>query len=396
MTTATHVRFDTGRRGAGALWSIGFRPLYLAAAFFAAASIALWVTALSGSATAMARVPGPYWHAHEMLFGFTLAVIVGFLFTAVRNWTGLSTPRGVVLVMVVALWACARVAVGLSWYGVAATFDVAFALAAALGVGVPLVRSRNRRNYFFILLLLAIGGLNLGFYLAAAGVVAADLARDLQVGLDLVLFILAVMGGRVIPMFTANAVAEARPRRVAWVERVALASVLMLVAADAVGLAGGVLVVVCALGAASHLVRWALWQPARTIPKPIVWILHAAYFWIPVHLALRAFAAVGWVSTSIANHALTVGAIGGLTIGMMSRTARGHSGRPLRAGRSEVLAYAMVLLAAVVRVFVPLVAPVAQHAAIVLAGSLWAAGFAVFAIRFVPVLVGPRADGRRD
>jgi uncharacterized protein involved in response to NO len=170
--------------------------------------------------------------------------------------------------------------------------------------------------------------------------------------------------------------------------------VLAILLADALQLHGGWLAALCLVAALAHLARLALWQPWKTLRTPIVWILHAAYLWIPVHLALRACAELGQVPTSAAIHALTVGAIGALVLGMMTRTARGHTGRPLAAGRAEVACYSLVLLAAIVRVFVPLAAPEHTVAAIVCSAALWSAAFGVYAVRYWPVLTRPRLDGK--
>jgi uncharacterized protein involved in response to NO len=376
------------------LVALGFRPFYLLAGLLAALSIGLWTAQLSGW-LGTAYLAGPMWHAHEMLFGYAFAVIVGFLFTAGRNWTGLATPAGARLGGIVALWLAARVLVLTPYALPAAAADIAFALAAAWGIAVPLVKSGNRRNYFFIALLLALGAANLAFHLAMAGVVDLPVRRGLLVGLDLVLFAMTVMGGRVIPMFTQNAIPAARPRRVRWIEHLALGSVLALVAADALGIEQGLPAgVLAGIAALAHGARLALWQPWLTRRHPIVWILHASYAWIVVHLALRALAALSLVAPGIASHALAVGAIGGLTLGMMTRTARGHTGRPLQTGAIETLFYTLVMCAAVARVAVPLFMPAATLAATLAAGMLWSLAFALFSATYWPILSRPRIDGK--
>ena len=202
------------------------------------------------------------------------------------------------------------------------------------------------------------------------------------------------MAGRVLPMFTNNGVPGANATRNPWVEKLALGSVLAVLAADALQLHGAPLAVLVSLCAAAHLARWSLWQPWKTLRTPIVWVLQAAYLWIPVHLVLRAAATLNVLPSSAATHALTVGAIGGLIIGMMTRTARGHTGRPLVADRYEVACYAMVLLAALVRVFVPLIAPAQAVHAILCSAALWSGAFGLYAVRYWPVLTRPRLDGR--
>lgn len=377
-----------------ALWALGFRPLYLAAGLFAALSVGAWVAQFStGWFTGTAALQDPLWHAHEMIFGFAFAVIVGFLYTAVRNWTGQPTPTGAALAANVALWLAARFLLFTPWPLAAAAADAAFALAAAWGIGVPLYRSANRRNAFFVALLIAFGAANVAFHLAMAGMLDLPVRRFIQLGLDLVLFVMVVMGGRVIPMFTANA-RQVRVRRLAWLEPLALGSVLALLGASLAGLPPMVIAACAALAAAAHTVRISFWRPWATLGHPLLWILHASYAWIVAHLALRALAALDLADGSAATHALTVGAIGGLILGMMVRTARGHTGRPLQASAMEIAAFASIQLAAVVRVLVPVAAPAFTLPSITISGALWTLGFGAFVIKFWPILTRARADGR--
>jgi uncharacterized protein involved in response to NO len=377
-----------------ALWALGFRPFYLLAGSFAALSILYWGAQFAGLPGSQGYLGNPRWHAHEMIFGYAFAVIVGFLFTAGRNWTNQPTPTGMALAAIAALWLAARVLVLTPWHEYAAVADVAFAMAAAIGMGIPLFASRNRRNYFFVPLLLAFGAVNLAFYLAMAGVIDFSVRRGLQVGMDLILFVVSVMGGRVIPMFTENALPGTKAVRRAWLERTVLGSTLGLLAADVLDLPPAAIAAIAVIAGSAHAARLALWKPWATIANPILWILHLSYAWIAVHLVLRALSAFELVPATLATHALTVGAIGGITIGMMTRTSRGHTGRPLRASRAETAAYALVHLAAAVRVFLPLVAPELLLSAIVVSGIMWSVAFAFFTLTFWPILTRPRPDGK--
>ncbi len=382
------------RPGPGfALWQLGFRPFYLLAGTFSALSVLLWSLQFSGW-LGHAYLAGPLWHAHEMLFGYGLAVVVGFLFTAGRNWSGQPTLTGWPLALLALLWVAGRVLV-LTPFGVAAAIvNTAFPLAAAAGLAVPLIRAKNRRNYFFVGLLVAMGIAQLGLHLAQLGVITLPGWVGVRLALDMMLFIMAVMGGRVIPMFTNNGVPGAQARRHETLERVALGSVLALIAADLAGLGGAPLAALLLLCTVAHGARLALWQPWRTLHTPLVWVLHAAYAWIVLHLALRMLAELGWILPSVATHALTAGAIGGLTIGMMTRTTRGHTARPLIADRFDVACYLCILIAALVRVAVPLVAPGAGVGAALVSGWMWACGFALFTLRYAPMLLRPRLDGK--
>ncbi|MEO8754374.1 MAG: NnrS family protein [Casimicrobiaceae bacterium] len=376
-----------------ALWDLGFRPFYLLASIFAASSILLWVCQYTGQLPA-AYLRSPAWHGHEMLFGYTLAVVAGFLLTAVRNWTGNPTPTGGALMALAALWIAGRVLVLTPYATAAAIVNVAFPLAVALGIGKAVVDSRNRRNYFFIALLLLLGLAVLAFHLSHLDVLPWPERASLQAGLDVVLFIIAVIAGRVLPMFTNNGVPGAHATRHPLVERIALAGVLALLAVDVLPVPDW-LVAIIALGvAAAHAVRLSLWQPWRTLGAPLVWVLHVAYGWIVVYLVLRGLAALGLVDRLFAAHALTVGAIGGMTIGMMTRTARGHTGRPLAADRFEVACFVLVVLAAIIRVFGGMWLPGVYVATVVAAGTCWSAAFALYAIRYWPVLSRARVDGK--
>ncbi|MGZ5129982.1 MAG: NnrS family protein [Caldimonas sp.] len=382
-----------GGPGGFALWQLGFRPFYLLASVFSALSIALWAAQVAGWLD-HAYLAGPLWHAHEMLFGFALAVVVGFLFTAGRNWSNRPTPSGAALAALVALWLAARLLVLTPYGWAAAAANAAFPLAAAMALAIPFWASRNRRNYFFVALLALLGLANLAIHLSVLGVLDLPPLLGLQVALDILLFIMAVMGGRVIPMFTNNGVPGAGAVRREAVEKAALGSLLVLAAADALQLHGLALSAIATVCAIAHGVRWALWKPWKTGPAPLVWSLHAAYAWIPVHLCLRAATELGWIGGSAATHALTAGAAGGLIIAMMTRTSRGHTARPLRADRFDVACYLLVLLAAAVRVVVPLAAPAWTVAAVVASAALWSAGFGLFAVRYAPVLIRARLDGK--
>jgi uncharacterized protein involved in response to NO len=377
-----------------ALWQLGFRPFYLLASVFGALSIALWALQFAGW-LGPTYLQGPLWHAHEMLFGFALAVVVGFLLTAGSNWTGRPTLSGAPLAALAALWVAGRILVLTPFGWAAAIVNAAFPLAAAIALAIPFIAARNRRNYFFVGLLLLLSAAALVVHASQLGVLEMPGWLGVQVALDVLLFIMAVMAGRVTPMFTNNGIPGASASRRPAVERAALGTVLALLAADVLQLHGQALAAVAIAGALAHLARWWLWQPWKTVRAPVVWVLHAAYLWIPVHLALRGLAELGAIAPSIATHALTVGAAGGLIIGMMTRTARGHTGRPLRADGFDVACYLLVLGAAAVRVVVPLAAPAATMPAVLGSAALWSAGFALYALRYWPALTRPRLDGRR-
>jgi uncharacterized protein involved in response to NO len=363
-----------------ALFALGFRPLYLLAGLYAALSVPLWAAQFAG------WLPGanPLWHAHEMLFGYAFAVIAGFLLTAVRVWSGKPTPTGWPLGLIAGIWVLSRI-VALQSLQASAWIDLAFAAAVAISIGRPLVASGNRRNWFFIALMLVLGVASIAF---------TRYSRiGLFVGLDVVLFIMAVMGGRVIPAFTNSAIQGAGARRHQAVEYLALGSILLLLILDLLELFVPAALVALLAGVV-HAVRLALWSPWATRARPILWILHLSYAWVVVHLVLRGLTGFDLVASGLATHALTVGAIGGLTLGMMTRTSRGHTARPLKVGGPEIAAYVLVHAAAFVRVFVPLVLPEAYVTWIIVSAALWFVAFALFTVVYFPILSRPRLDGQ--
>ncbi len=381
-----------------ALWALGFRPFYLLAAWFAALSVPLWALQYAGWLP-QPVLRGSLWHAHEMLFGFTLAVVVGFLFTAGRNWSGQPTPSGRTLQALALLWLAGRVLVLSPWPLAAMAANVAFPVAAAFYLGRALVAGGNRRNYFFVALLLTLSLLALLLHASQLHWLDLPGPGALQAGLDVVLVIVSVMAGRVVPMFTNNGVPGAAARRHPRVEQVAIGSAVALLVFDALRAAGaplplGALLPLALLATLAHAARLWLWQPWTTRRAPLVWVLHLAYAWVPLHLLLRAAASLDWVGGGLAVHALTTGAIGLLTLGMMTRTARGHTGRPLRADRADVAAYSLVAAAAVLRTVVPLLWPQAQLAAVLASALAWSAGWMVYALHYGPWLCRARVDGQ--
>lgn len=376
------------------LLRLGFRPFYIGAAAFAAIAVPLWIGLWLGHVPLEMAIAPMLWHAHEMLFGFAMAVIVGFLLTAGKAWTGLDTPRGAALGALAGLWLAARLAAVAAPYPVYAALDVALLPVVAIIFGRVLLKAKNKRNLPLagILLLLALA--NLCFHLAALGVVQLSPLAPLHAALGLIVLIIHVMAGRVVPSFTANATPGLKIRpapRLGWTAFAATALALALwVFAPPHAVTG----IAFAAAAVLQAVRQSYWAPGVTLKRPILWILHLSYAWLPIGLALLALAQFGWVAASIGLHALAVGLVGGLIIGMITRTARGHTARPLQVGRAEALAYVLVTGAAVLRVFLPLVAPAATSLALSAASVAWSAAFVIYLWIYTPWLTRTRLDGK--
>ena len=380
------------------LLRLGFRPFYVGAAAFALLSIPLWVAVYLGQWNLAMALPPLLWHAHEMLFGFAVAVILGFLLTAVKAWTGLGTPRGAALGALALLWLAARVAAVTGPYTLYAVLDLALLPLVAAVLTRLLLRARNRRNLPLAAMLMLLALANGVFHLSLVGVLDVSPLAPLYAALALIVMIECVIAGRVIPAFTMSATLGLKLQVRAPVERAALALtalalLLWVFAPPEAGwnMFGGFTLVLAALAQVGRLLQW---QPAITRHRPILWILHLSYAWIPLGLALLAAARFGALSMSAGVHALAIGATGGLIIGMMTRTARGHTGRALQVSRAEIAAYVLVMLAAAIRVLLPLAMPSWLPLALVLSASGWATAFAIYLFIYTPWLLKTRFDGK--
>jgi uncharacterized protein involved in response to NO len=379
-----------------ALFDLGLRPFYLLAALLATLNVPVWVAQWHGVVPQAGQLTGMAWHAHEMVFGFAGAVITGFLFTAARNWTGLPTPTGRNLAALAALWVVGRVAMLTGPGLLAAIVDGAFLPLVALSLWFPLKRSGNR-NLFFVGLLLLFALANLLFHLSRLGVMLLAPTIPAQGALFLVVIIVSVMSGRVTPSFTQNAIRSARIRRVKGLDAGAIGALAATLIAQLSGAPAWLLAPLALVAAALHAARLALWDPLSTRRSPILWILHLSYAWIPVGMLLLALSAMELgVPGALFIHALGAGAVSGTIIGMITRTARGHSGRPLLVGRAETTAYVLVHVGAAIRVFGPLAAPAHYGVLLVAAGAAWSTAFLIYLIVYWPMLAWSRPDGKPD
>lgn len=380
-----------------ALLAKGFRPFFLAAALYALVGVPLWVATLLGAPLPHTPASPLSWHAHEMVFGFTGAVFAGFLLTAVSRWTDRDTLQGAPLAALCAVWLTARVlpfvpgASGVT----AALFDVAFWLGLLAACARPIVATRNRRNYGFLVLL---GAFTLAAALSHAnrlGYVLGDFWSVHSLGVDLVTVGILVMTGRIVPSFTRGAVPAARPTETPRHDRAAVAAMLLVVILDAASAPAAWSAAPAAVAGVLALSRARHWGAAHTLRTPLLWILHLGHAWVGVGLVLRGIAAVHpGVPPSIALHALTAGGIGLLTFGMMTRVTLGHTGRMLAVPPAVTAAMLALSACALLRVLGPLIAPGRLALVLGLAGALWAAAFAVFLLVYGRALIAPRIDGR--
>jgi uncharacterized protein involved in response to NO len=381
------------------LFSLGFRPFYLLAAIFAVAAVLHWLLSFTGAYNAGGYLQGIFWHSHEMVFGFSIAVMTGFLLTAVRNWTGLPTPTGLALGALVALWLAGRVLITTGPPTLAALVDVAFVPTLIIAIAVPIIKSRNQRNYKILALLALIALTHVIYHLASVGPLPAWLAyTTIITAIDLIIIVFAIVAGRVIPAFTRNAIPGSDPRTVKWLEVISFGSLVLIiltrVGSDWVSIPAMIPTTIIVVAAVSQAFRLALWQPWLTLGNPLLWMMPVAYSWLPITLFLRVLAAHSVIGQGAWIHALTTGAISGLMLAMMMRSSLGHTGRPLVASGLDMTAFLLLQLAAIVRVAASLFASGSYRMVVILSGAIWILAFSVFLISYLPMLVRPRVDGR--
>jgi uncharacterized protein involved in response to NO len=375
----------------------GFRPFFLLAAFFAAVYLPVWLLLLDGGLNVETAWTHATWHGHEMLYGFTLAVVAGFLLTAVANWTRQETAIGGLLGVLAALWLAGRIAVGASGWlppWLVAVADLAFIPALAVVIGRCLVGTKNRRNYVFLVVLSALWAANLIMHLDAMGLVEGMARPALIAAVDLVIIIALIVGGRIIPAFTRNATGAESIRKHKWIEYTLFPTVVGGSIAWQIAPGSTVAGLLSGAAGALALVRMTHWGFGKTLRAPILWVLHVGYAWIGVGFVLRGLSAFVSVPPSAATHALTAGAIGTLTLGMMARVARGHTARALRVEKVTAAAFVVISLAAIIRVAVPVFTPDIYMLGMIASGVLWSVAFAAYLAKFTPILWKPRVDGR--
>ena len=386
------------------LLSYGFRPFFLFAGAYAAIAAAAWLAVLhrlhTGAAPAFPHgsLPPYLWHGHEMLFGYAGAAIAGFFLTAVPSWTGREPVRGLPLGALALVWLLGRIAM---WSAavlplpLVAVLDLAFMPFLAVLVVRALSGGWSRRNAIFLPVFAALFAGNVLFHLDAAGIVPGLASRGLLLALDAVLFLIAVIGGRVVPAFTTNALRRAGEQRLPVsrppVEAAALLSVAALAVADLLAPDGTTAGAIAAAAAVIHAVRLSGWRGHRTLGEPILWIIHLGYAWLVAGFALKALALLGgFLPATAAQHAFAIGAVGSMTLGVMSRAALGHTGRELRAGPPTVAAYLLVSAAALARIAGPALLPAHEPEALAAAAILWIAAFGLFTAVYFPILTRPR------
>jgi uncharacterized protein involved in response to NO len=379
------------------VFNLGFRPFFLSSGVFAVILMALWVPAFTGGSALSTYYGQIGWHSHEMIFGYTVGVIAGFLLTAVRNWTGRPTATGASLAALITVWLLGRILPFFSttmpaW--LISVVDLAFLPALTASIAVPLVRHGEKRNLLFVPLMLGLFAGNLLVHLELLGLLPAVARHGIFLGLYLIILLIVIMGGRVIPFFTERALSGVVIKRRPVLEWLAPWSVIAFMLAEILFPSSKVAGALAGLAGIINGVRVISWYSQRYWQVPLLWVLHLGYGWIVVGFLMKAAASFGLIPAQFTIHAFTVGGIGVLTLGMMARVSLGHTARPLKVGLSMAVAFALLNLAAIFRGVLPAFLPLWFSQLILLSGLLWIAAFLVFVIVYTPILTQPRIDGQ--
>ena len=385
-----------------AVFRYGFRPFFLLAGLWAPLVVAVWIAALAGAPLPETPLPLLRWHAHEMLAGFVGAAVIGFLLTAVPNWTGRPGFAGAPLMALVAVFLAGRLALlpgSPLPIGIAAPVALAGMPAALLLVLPGLAKAGKARLFLPPLIILAFWAGDLLMLGEQAGWWQGATWREGQLlSLNAALVLVGLIGGRIIPSFTLNALRKtgrpAEPRPLRGLDEASMLSLVAVALVDLVWPDGTAAGAVAALAAVLAALRLSRWHGQRTLGQPIVWVLHLAFAFIPLALAAKAawlLAGQAWGAHWL--HLQGAGALALMIMAVMTRAALGHTGRTLHAPPPVVAAYLLLPLAALARGFGPVLTgnPIAPlHAA----ALLWIGGFAMFLWVYAPILLGPRPDGK--
>ncbi|MFD2180046.1 NnrS family protein [Veronia pacifica] len=384
------------------IWRQAFRPFFLFGALFAVISLSLWLSLLNQATHFSFTTPAIFWHGHEMVFGFAMAIVCGFLLTAVQNWTGKRGVNGNALIALVTLWLIARVLNLVDFtlpLIIIAAAELLFFIMVIVHLARPLIQIKQYRNLVFIPALSTLAGLDIaGYYFVETGDLRLALAMT-DTAVLLIVMLVTLIGGRVIPMFTANGTNTTKVLPSPLLDKLAILSTLAVVGVSLFAAfspqhnaLSEILTLLWLAVAVCHGLRALRWRPWVTARVPLVWSLHLAYWCIPLGaLSMVASYGFGWISHSAALHVMTLGVISGMILAMISRVSLGHSGRALTITNLTVIAFYIIFIATGVR-FLSGVWPSVM--ALTISGTLWILAFVFYILGYFRILTTPRADGR--
>lgn len=387
---------DNKRISSFALFALGFRPFFFLAALSAPVLMVLWMMQLAGMVTLSSYYFPTGWHAHEMLFGYTVAVIAGFLLTAAGNWTGMKVIAGWRLGVLVFVFLLSRFSPFMTElpHWMIAAIDISFIPLVALFLAIPIIKIKQWSNFIFIPVLLLMAASNAIVHLSALSIIDVPVVTGSRAMLYLVILLIVIMGGRVIPFFTERGVEGVSTKKWQWIEWSSAISILLVMIADVI-LNDRLLIGYFAMFAAIiHGLRVAGWYSGKIWQVPLVWVLHVAYGWIVLGFIIKSAVLINPGAGLFAYHAFTVGGIGVMTLGMMARVTLGHTGRDMQIDRVMITSFIVINIAVVVRVIAPMFFPDYYLQFIHVSAWLWIGAFVIFLVVYTPMWIYSRVDGR--
>lgn len=379
------------------LFAMGFRAFFALAGLSALALIAVWNAMSNGSLHIDNYYPGSLWHGHEMLLGYSTAVIAGFLLTAVRNWTGIQTVKPDQLAALCFLWLYGRV---MPFYSnllpdvLIAAVDVAFLPALAYFISKPMLAAGQHKNLMFSGLLLALTVANLLIHAQVLGLGETLASSGLTLAVAIIVMMILVIAGRVFPFFTERGLSGVVCIRNPALDMATIAVSLAVFLLLLFNVSGSLLGLTALVALGLNVMRVAGWFTARIWYVPLLWVLYVGYGWLILGFALVTLSAWNLLLPSLALHAFTVGGIGVLTLGMMARVALGHTGRAIKASNLMALAFVLINAAVLFRVLFPALLPGWYGGLLIVSTYSWLTAFAMFAYFYLPILTAPRIDGQ--
>ncbi len=379
------------------LFGLGFRVFFALAGLSALILIVIWNSIFKGTLTTGHYFTDNYWHAHEMLLGYSVAVITGFLLTAVKNWTGKPTLTGDKLAGLALLWLYGRILpfyAGLLPDALIAALDFAFLPVLAYQISKPIIQAKQLKNLIFVglLLLLTLG--NGLIHAEILGLCQNTAWTGIQLVVGTIIILILILAGRVFPFFVERGLHGTLIIRNPLLDALSIGSAVAVFALQLWTISGTLLALTAIFAVIVNSARLAGWYVQRIWYVPLLWILYTGYGWIILGFVLTALSAYSWILPSLALHAFTLGGIGVLTLGMMARVSLGHTGRALRVSNAMAIGFILINLAALLRVLLPLALPNWYNLIIYGSSLCWLAAFSLFMFVYAPILTSPRIDGQ--
>ena len=378
-------------------FALGFRAFFFCAGISALVLLALWKAMYSGALILDNYYPISYWHAHEMLLGYTAAVIAGFLLTAVRNWTSQPTLDGVQLAGLCLLWVYGRVLpfyAGLLPNEIIALCDFSFLAILSYQIGRSIWKAKHLKSVVFVVILLLIMLGNALIHAEMLKYTEQTASIGIKLVMGVVILLILVIAGKIFPFFTERALKGVHAIRDPLLDVLSVVSAALVFILDIFDVAGLILAISASLAAMINTLRLSGWFVQRVIFVPLLWVLYVGYAWVIVGFILTALSAYSLVLPTLALHAFTMGGIGVLTLGMMSRVSLGHTGRALKVSNVMTIGFLLINMAVFVRIFLPIALTAWYEMSIIISIGCWLIAFFLFVFVYSPILVGPRVDGK--